>query len=210
VVTAVFFDVGSTIVDEARVWREWAARLGVPEASLVAELQEAIRLREHHRTLFERLDRVAEAKQAERDLGPVTFDRGDLYADVETCFARLRDEGYLIGIAGNQPPQANERLRSLGLPATILATSAEWGVEKPAAAFFERVADVARRPPREIAYVGDRIDNDVVPAARIGMVPVFLRRGLWAEIQAGWPESGEARIRIESLHELPAALRSLP
>ena len=33
--------------------------------------------------------------------------------------------------------------------------------------------------PEEIAYVGDRTDNDVLPAADAGMRPILIRRGPW-------------------------------
>ena len=60
--------------------------------------------------------------------------------------------------------------------------------------------------PAEIAYVGDRVDNDVVPAATAGMVAVFLRRGPWALLHARRPEASVARLTIDSLDELPEAL----
>lgn len=62
---------------------------------------------------------------------------------------------------------------------------------------------------REIAYVGDRIDNDVLPAKRAGMTGVFLRRGMWADVQRHWPEAVQADIVIDSLAELPDALAAL-
>ena len=49
---------------------------------------------------------------------------------------------------------------------TSLATSAAWGVEKPSPAFFARIASELALPPAAIAYVGDRVDNDVTPADR--------------------------------------------
>jgi FMN phosphatase YigB (HAD superfamily) len=89
----------------------------------------------------------------------------------------------------------------------FVASSERWGVEKPAPEFFARVSDTAGLAPREIAYVGDRIDNDVVPAATAGMVAVFVKRGPWGHIQARWPEAARATIRVDALAELPKALR---
>ena len=37
--------------------------------------------------------------------------------------------------------------------------------------------------PANLAYVGDRIDNDVLPALAAGMRAVWLRRGPWGRIQ---------------------------
>jgi FMN phosphatase YigB (HAD superfamily) len=63
--------------------------------------------------------------------------------------------------------------------------------------------------PADIVHVGDRVDNDVVPAAAAGMVSAFIRRGPWAMIQRDWPGAEQARIAIDSLAELPAAIRAL-
>ena len=56
--------------------------------------------------------------------------------------------------------------------------------------------------PEKIAYVGDRVDNDVGPALAAGMVGVHIRRGPWGYLQE--PPAGA--IRIRSLDELPAVL----
>jgi FMN phosphatase YigB (HAD superfamily) len=36
--------------------------------------------------------------------------------------------------------------------------------------------------PGEIAYVGDRLDNDIAPAAQAGLFTVWMRRGPWGYI----------------------------
>jgi FMN phosphatase YigB (HAD superfamily) len=87
-----------------------------------------------------------------------------------------------------------------------VASSARWGVEKPSRAFFDRLAEEAGLPAGEIAYVGDRVDNDVVPAADAGLVSVFIRRGPWGVIQASMPGVERATLRIEALTDLLSAL----
>jgi FMN phosphatase YigB (HAD superfamily) len=78
-------------------------------------------------------------------------------------------------------------------------------VEKPSPEFFGRVVAECGCPAAEIAYVGDRLDNDVRPALAAGFVTVFLRRGPWAHL-APPPEVTRAHISIESLAELPGRL----
>ncbi len=56
------------------------------------------------------------------------------------------------------------------------------------------------------SVVGDRLDNDVEPARRAGMVPVFLRRGPWAIIQSGSGRFASPVHAIDSLSALPALL----
>jgi FMN phosphatase YigB (HAD superfamily) len=80
----------------------------------------------------------------------------------------------------------------------FVASSERWGVVKPAPAFFARIADELRRPPAEIAYVGDRVDNDVAPALAFGMQAVHIKRGPWGHLHE--PPAGVRR--IESLLEL--------
>ena len=91
----------------------------------------------------------------------------------------------------------------------IAASSADWGVEKPDPAFFERIAAELQLSPGEIAYVGDRLDNDVRPAAAVGMVAIFIRRGPWAWIQAGRESPVEATASIDGLDELTEVLTAL-
>jgi FMN phosphatase YigB (HAD superfamily) len=64
------------------------------------------------------------------------------------------------------------------------------------------VIDLVGREPAKIAYVGDRVDNDVLPALAAGLVAVHIKRGPWGHLH----EPPTAAIRIRSLDELPAAL----
>jgi FMN phosphatase YigB (HAD superfamily) len=59
---------------------------------------------------------------------------------------------------------------------------------------------------RAIADVGDRVDNDGLPAKTAGRVSVFLRRGPWGLIPARRPEPAQADVWIESLTDLRGAL----
>jgi FMN phosphatase YigB (HAD superfamily) len=54
--------------------------------------------------------------------------------------SRLARAGYRIGIAGNQPIEAEAALHQLGLPVSFVASSAGWGMEKPSTLFYERIA----------------------------------------------------------------------
>jgi FMN phosphatase YigB (HAD superfamily) len=114
-----------------------------------------------------------------------------------------------VGIAGNQSFRAERQLRAIGLPVDLVVSSETLAVVKPGPAFFLRLATVARVEPGACVYVGDRVDNDLVPAAEAGMRAVFIRRGPWGHIQADQPQAALAVARIESLSELPGVLRSL-
>ena len=137
----------------------------------------------------------------------VVYRRGDLYPDALPCLAAVRAAGYRVGIAGNQSAALEAWARSEEFPVDVVGSSAGWGVRKPSEAFFERLVAEAGFPAAEVAYVGDRIDNDVAPAAAYGLVPVWLRRGPWGLLQRG---GVGAMLEIGSLTELPAALAVLP
>lgn len=94
-----------------------------------------------------------------------------------------------------------------GLPVDFIASSARWGVEKPSPAFFDRVSAEVRLRPEQVAYVGDRLDNDVLPAKASGMFAVFIRRGPWGHLHAHRADAACADARIDSLAELTTALR---
>jgi HAD superfamily hydrolase (TIGR01549 family) len=209
-IRTVFFDIGETLVDETRQWSAWADWLGIPRLTFFAVLGGLIERGEHHRRVFELLRPgidLAHERAARAEAGHAEhFERSDFYPDAVPCLEALRRAGYRIGLAGNQPEGVEEVLRALDLPVDLIASSAGWGVEKPSPEFFARIAALAGMPPANIAYVGDRVDNDVAPAAAAGMLAVFLRRGPWGFLQAEHPDAARARFRLDSLDALPQAL----
>ncbi|ANC31663.1 HAD family hydrolase [Isoptericola dokdonensis] len=211
-VRAVVFDVGETLIDETRIFSRWADRLGVPRGTFLGligacaatdrPLADAFRLTRPDVDLDAEISRWAtDDPTGLRE----NFDADDLYPDVRPALAALRDAGLGVVVAGNQPPQARAALEAMDLPVDAIRTSDEWGVEKPAPEFFARVADLAGLPADEIAYVGDRLDNDVLPAAAAGMRPVLIRRGPWGYLHAARPDAARVEV-VDSLTELPALL----
>jgi HAD superfamily hydrolase (TIGR01549 family) len=212
-IRAVVFDVGETLIDESRLWGEWADWLGITRLTFFAALGAVIAAKRHHREVFELLRPgidLARERQARQAQGRLTrIEERDLYPDAVPTLARLRKAGYAIGLAGNQSIEFETEIRALGLAVDLVASSARWGVEKPDPAFFRRIVVETGVEPGEIAYVGDRLDNDVLPAVAMGMTGVFLRRGPWGTIHATWPEVDRAHLRLASLADLPAALASI-
>jgi len=209
-VRAVVFDVGETLVDETRIWSDWADWLGIPRLTFMAVLGALIERGGDHldplRLFVPGIDIKAEfAKRADAGV-PDDLRVDDLYPDAVPALRALIAAGYRVGIVGNQPARAEAVFNGLGLALDFVASSASWGLAKPDPAFFARVATELGLPPGEIAYVGDRLDNDVRPAAAAGMVAIFIRRGAWGWIQAGRSDPLEATATIESLSELPGVL----
>lgn len=195
---AVFFDVGETLVDETRAFEAIADAVGVPRLTFFGVLGGVVARGEQHGSAFDVLG-------VEPPEWP-GYRPDDLYSDALPCLKELRRRGYHVGVAGNQPESCEQFLREVGIDVDCIGTSEGWGVRKPAPEFFARLATEAGRPPGEIAYVGDRVDFDVVPARAAGMVAVHLRRGLWGYLQRG---REQADVLIDSLDELPEALASV-
>lgn len=108
-----------------------------------------------------------------------------------------------VGVVGNQTVRSGELLRGLELPTDFIATSDDWGVQKPDAGFFDNVVASAPCSADRIVYVGDRIDNDVAPAKRAGMRTAYLRRGSWGWIHRNRDDVAElSDWRISDLREL--------
>jgi HAD superfamily hydrolase (TIGR01549 family) len=208
VIRAVVFDVGECLVNETREYGTWADWLGVPRhtfsAVFGAVIARGMDYRETFQVFMPGFDLTEQREKRAAEGRPEWFGEDDLYPDARLSLARLRAEGLWVGIAGNQTVRAGKILRELELPCDMLGTSDDWGVSKPDPAFFEAVAREAPYPPGEILYVGDRLDNDVAPAAATGFLTALIRRGPWGIIQRDDPEAERLpTMRIDSLSELP-------
>ena len=204
-VDVVVFDVGGTLVDETRMWALWAEAIAVPPARLMAELEAVIAEGRHHRDVFTRLVPEFDRTRLDRE-NPYRMERGDLYPDAVPALEALVAAGFRVAVAANQPAATEAFLKESGLPLAFAFASEAAGVAKPDPAFFDLIADAAGVPPHRIAYVGDRVDNDVLPANAAGMVSVFLPRGPWGRLHATWPEAEQATVRLCDLSELVEAL----
>jgi phosphoglycolate phosphatase-like HAD superfamily hydrolase len=84
------------------------------------------------------------------------------------------------------------------------------GAAKPDPAFFEHLARAAPCRAQEILYVGDRLDNDIRPAAAVGMATALIRRGPWGVIQQDDPDADRLpTLRIDALTELAESVTGL-
>jgi FMN phosphatase YigB (HAD superfamily) len=203
-VRAVLFDVGETLLDETRMWSWWADRLGVPHFTFHALVGEALTRGEHPWSVVVRLGGALDPEEAANDLGDDAerFEPRDLYPDAVATLTRLRAVGYRIGVGGNQSARREDQVRRLGLPADAVVCSSSVGVEKPSPDFFTRAAAALGVDPRELLSVGDRLDNDVLPALEAGCRAALLRRGPWGILHAERPEARRADLVLDDLGSL--------
>ena len=140
--------------------------LGPAAARLWAALGVTIERGEEHNELWRHLG--VERPAAWDPISRTSSD--DLYPDAIACLESVRALGLRVGIVGNQPELMERWAREQALPADVISSSASLGVKKPDPRFFELVVELAGCDASEVAYVGDRVDNDVLPAAAAGLV----------------------------------------
>jgi len=196
------FDVGETLVDEERWWRRLCERAGMQPHVVWAALGVTIDRGEEHDALWGHLGLESPTGWWQE----IPYSLDDLYPDAWECLERVGELGFRVGIVGNQTETLEAWAREAALPADVISSSASLGVRKPDPAFFEKVAELMGHAAPELAYVGDRVDNDVLPAAAAGLVAVHVRRGPWGRLQRTPPE---AALGLDDLASLADALASL-
>lgn len=198
-ISAVVCDVGETLVDETVLWSQMADEVKVPRFTFMAVLGGLIAQGREHWEIWDELG-------IEQPEGWPEHSASDLYSDAVDFLKHVQQLGPTVGIAGNQPERATSVLRGMGISADFVASSAEWGVEKPSPEFFEKVVQVCGCAPEQVLYVGDRVDNDIAPASEAGLMTCHIRRGPWGIIQAQWPGATIATMSVDSLAEVERAI----
>lgn len=72
---------------------------------------------------------------------------------------------------------------------------------KPDIRIFEYALDKANCIPQDACMIGDRLDNDILPAKSLGMKTVWIKQGFGA-LQKPFSKSEEPDYTISSLSEL--------
>jgi FMN hydrolase / 5-amino-6-(5-phospho-D-ribitylamino)uracil phosphatase len=200
----VCLDVGETLIDETRVWSLWADMYGVPRLTFFAALGAAIARGGQHGDGFSAFGISADdwrSRLPELEDAYGGFQESDLYPDARRAIDHLRDDGYRLAVLANQPARRTGELRALGIATEVMAMSDEMRLYKPDPAFYARALEMLGSPsPGDVAYVGDRVDNDVLPAIAAGIRAVWIRRGPWGVIQS-LPDGTPALV-VDSLDEL--------
>lgn len=170
----IFFDIGSTLVDESAAFRKrvekTVANTNVSYDDFYNKMVEISRYNQngYHKAL----------EYYGLTMAPWNSDDEFVYPEAEECLRKLSKK-YKIGIIANQVFGSKERLEKIGLLKYInlVVASAEEGVAKPDLRIFEIALNRADCKAEEAVMVGDRLDNDIVPANKIGMKTVWIKQG---------------------------------
>ena len=101
-----------------------------------------------------------------------------LYPNARNILERLHKR-FKLGIIANQVLGTAQRLKEFGIISCfdLITASAEEGVSKPNLEIFEIALQRAGCKPTNAIMVGDRLDNDIIPAQQIGMTTIWVRQG---------------------------------
>ena len=136
--------------------------------------------------------------------------RGDfeLRKGIPELLAELSGEGLLLGLAANQPTVALENMERLGILKyfTYQEVSGSIKLRKPDPRLLLHSCEGLGVEPQDAIMVGDRIDNDIVPARMLGMTAIRFVSGRHAEQQPrSWNEKPHAD--VYTVEELGEAIR---
>ena len=195
----IFFDVGSTLVDEAAAYDHRAREmLSSTDISFADFDEKRIEL------AMEGLDGNSAAIEF-FGLTKTPWHSEDevLFCDARATLDVLKSRGYNLGIIANQNAGLEDRLRAFQILEyfDIVASSAEIGAAKPDKLIFEKALAMAGCAPCEALMVGDRLDNDIFPAKALGMGTAWIKSGLAAHQDDGFA-LGKADFIIKKLSDL--------
>lgn len=171
----IFFDLGSTLIDETdciefRV-AETLKQAGAPSKEDFYRQMEyfaSVNMLPYKDTVKKfGLENVRWLKELEK-----------LYPESQEVLQSLQGR-YKLGIIANQSAGTEERLVQFGIRDyfDVVAASAEAGIAKPDKGIFELALSQAGCSACDACMVGDRLDNDITPAAEMGMSTVWVRQG---------------------------------
>ena len=199
-----FFDVGYTLVIEDAVWEkrcqaqaetQEAKMLGLSARDIYYEIENAsISRKPQFRTLLD--------KYNFKEVAPYRTELEKLYEEAPAIIKELCQK-YELGIIANQLDGLKERLQAFDLLKYFKYIISSWDVQlmKPDIRIFEYALDKANCNPQEACMIGDRLDNDILPAKALGMKTVWIKQGFGA-LQKPLSKLEEADYTINNLTEL--------
>ena len=169
-----FFDVGSTLVNENKAYE---SRIKTAITGKDISYQE----------FYDKMLSYFR-KNKKGDLEALSFyglERPAWRTELETLYPQTKEileqlgQEYKLGIIANQLPGLEERLKDFGIldHFSAIFSSADLGLAKPDPAIFRLALQKTNCLPHQAIMIGDRLDNDIVPAKRIGMKTIWIKQG---------------------------------
>ena len=195
----VFFDIGSTLVDEEAAYahriRDMIRGTAVTFEQFAEKRMEFAKAGyDGDRKAIEYFGLIKTPWHSEDEVP---------FEDCGPTLSALERRGYRLGVIANQVPGTKARLDAWGIGKhfEVIAASAEAGIAKPDPGIFLHALKLADCRPENAVMVGDRLDNDIRPAKRLGMRTIRIRKGI-AAFQAPSCEAETPDHPVETLSEI--------
>lgn len=195
----IFFDIGSTLVDETEAYNHRAK-------DMLCQSNVTFSMFDKKRIEFAKQGYDGNS-QAIKFFGlsktPWHCEDEVPFCDAIPTLQVLKDRHYNLGIIANQVAGAKQRLQNWDILKffDVVVTSAEIGVAKPNRIIFEKAVELAQASWAQCVMVGDRLDNDIIPAKCLNMKTVWIRQGL-ARYQSATLADGKADWIVDNLSQL--------
>lgn len=169
-----FFDIGSTLVDEhlvyEHIFRDIANTTGISYEEIYNQAQDLFKQNKKGDCELCKKYNLPKRKWHIQD--------EILYKDASRYLEKLSAK-YKIGIIANQSLGTKNRLKNWGLDKYIdlIIASFEEGVSKPDPQIFKIALQRANCNPDQAVMIGDRIDNDIIPAKKLGIHTIWIKQG---------------------------------
>jgi HAD superfamily hydrolase (TIGR01549 family) len=134
----------------------------------------------------------------------------ELRDGIPELLEKLSRQGLLLGLAANQPSSTLEKLDRAGILRFFKyrKVSDSTGLYKPDPRLLLHSCEGLGVAPEEAIMVGDRIDNDIVPARMLGMTAIRFVSGRHANQKPrSWDEAPHAD--VHSVDELERTIHRL-
>ena len=203
-VKAVFFDMGYTLVNEDRVWQTRCREQASMEEAKKRRIKNVAIYTEMVKASVAYLSpwRTALAHFAFSQSAPYRAQFETLYPDAVPVLAAL-SEKYTLGIIANQEEGLEQRLEGFGITPyfKVVISSHDVKFVKPDPRIFTIALEKAGCAPENAVMIGDRLDNDIFPAKRLGMKTIWIRQG-FGGMQTPKDERHTPGARVETLPEI--------
>lgn len=177
-ITHVFFDIGSTLVDETECYNH---RIHDAIAGTDITFEQFT----EKRIFFQKQNLKGDLEAIKFfGLKKTPWHREDerLYPETEEILQYLHGKNYIIGAIANQDFGTEKRLEEYGIRRyfSSITASAEEGVAKPDPEIFRRAFKSGGCSAENAVMIGDRLDNDIAPAKALGMKTIWIKQGFSA------------------------------
>lgn len=193
-----FFDIGSTLIDETDCYK---SRIDFAVNS------KNLNRKEFMAKVYKSAKTSATAIKTACSYYNIELPQWDkslekLYPDTKMILEALSKK-YRLGVIANQSLGTKERLDNwnIGKYFDVVVASAEAGFSKPDLKIFNLALEQAGCKPNESVMIGDRLDNDIIPAKQLGMKTVWVRQG-FAKYQSINSENEQPDYIIDTIGDI--------